>query len=129
MSWAVGFPALHLSWLAIIIIVAVLIFVLAVAWVGRAELAKIAKRLPKIGEILWSIWCFLFIIRWKFQFALRNFFIHSTLGVLALASFYLAAELGVALFHRLGVAWQRPRTWYGTILAKELPPLPFWLDA
>ena len=101
---------------------------LAVAWVGRKELRKIGKRLPKIGEILWSIWCFLFIIRWKFQFALRKIFVSSTLGVLALASLYLFTEVALTLVHGVGVEWQRTAAWYAFVFTKDLPKLPLWLD-
>jgi hypothetical protein len=127
MSLARVFFASHLWWPVLMVLVVVVIFAIVVAWIGRSELKKILRRLSKIGEILWSIWCFLFIIRWKFQFATRNFFIGTTLGALAFASFYLVIEMGITVVHGLGVTWQRPGGCYGAIF--DLPALPLWFEA
>jgi hypothetical protein len=121
MSSVIGFVVFRPS-LTFILVASVIVVVAAViAWLVRDELSQIAG-------LLWTVWCFVFIIRWKLRFLLRNFLVQTTLGVLLVTGFYLVIELGVAFLRHVGIA---PWDWgngHRLILFSELPAPPLSIE-
>jgi hypothetical protein len=91
-------------------------------------LSTIGKLFSQLGQSLWAIWGLGFALRWRFQFAIRYLFARTTLGVLALSTLYLLAELGVALVR--GFKRELPEMYTHLIapLSSHYPAVHAWLN-
>jgi hypothetical protein len=64
----------------------------------------IGKFLFSLWSLVWIVWCHIFAARWKIRFYSRYAFVRFTLGALLVGSFYVIAELTLALAHRVVAA-------------------------
>jgi hypothetical protein len=100
----------------------------AIAKIFVGFFQSIGKLFFQLAQAVWRLWGLMFALRWRFQFAIRNIFARTTLGVLAVSAFYLFAELMLALpeglKHELPEMYGQVNSWSSS----RFPSAHAWLS-